>query len=130
MKKEQLKQIIKPLIKECLKEVLIEEGFTKMLSESVKPLTQTLSSDNNSLPKQKNNLEEITTRQNQLQENKKKLLDAIGNSGFDAFAGTQPLKEDQELVNNDPGIDISRLLENKQVWKQTLNAMNGKKVKE
>jgi hypothetical protein len=33
-------------------------------------------------------------------------------------------------MTEDSGIDISKLLENKQVWKQTLNAMNGKKVKE
>ena len=129
MKKEQLKLIIKPLIKECLKEVLVEEGFAKMLSESVRQpdsvqqIVQTT----------KNNLTEIASQKNSLiemQQNKKKLLDAIGNTGFDAFAGTQPLKEDTEIVNSDPGIDISRLLENKLVWKQTLNAMNGKKVKE
>ena len=38
MKKEELKQIIKPLIKECLKEVLVEEGFAKMLSETKQSL--------------------------------------------------------------------------------------------
>jgi len=134
MKKEQLKQIIKPLIKECLKEVLIEEGFTKMLSESAVISTQVSTKNNIQPVKQKNNLEEITVKQNkalrEMQENRKKTLDSIGMSGFDAFAGTQPLKEDAEITNSDPGIDISRLLENKQVWKQTLNAMNGKKVKE
>jgi len=129
MKKEQLKQIIKPLIKECLMEVLVEEGFTKMLSESIKQptivqQTRTIEKDINQ--------QSVTQKKSitELQEAKKKMLDAIGNSGFDVFAGTQPLKEDQEIVNSDPGIDISRLLENKQVWKQTENAMNGKKVKE
>lgn len=122
MKKSELKDLIKPLIKECLKEVLIEEGFAKMLSESVNVSTQAPT---------KNNIASVqTTKPQTLIEAKKKMLDAIGNSGFDAFAGTQPLREDKEIVSGDPGIDISKLLENKQVWKQTLNAINGKKAKE
>lgn len=122
MKKEQLKQIIKPLIKECLKEVLIEEGFAKVLSETKENVE--LKQESKTLP--------IVSKQEKsaaLLEAKKKMLDAIGNTGFDVFAGTQPLKEDSDIVNGDPGIDISRLLENKAVWKTTLNAMNGKKVK-
>lgn len=131
MKKEQLKQIIKPLIKECLKEVLIEEGFTKMLSESIKPSKKVITSNNIS-PKIKNNLEEISRqKQNQLQENKKIMLDRIGNTGFDPFAGSEPLREDKEVLTSNPGIDISGLIgENKTVWRQTLNALNGKKDKE
>ena len=122
MKKEELKHIIKPLIKECLKEVLIEEGFAKMLSETKQ-----------SLPVQeikKSVQQNVNVKPTGLLEAKKKMLVAFGNSCFDAFADTQPLQEDKEIIGNDPGIDISRLLENKQVWKQTLNAMNGKKVKE
>lgn len=128
MKVEQLKQIIKPLIKECLKEVLIEEGFTKMLSESarqpsaveqIKVVERTVKQEAAS---QKKSLQE-------LQEAKKKMLDAIGQGGFDAFAGTQPLKEDVEVKASNPGIDISGLMGNKGVWKQTLDAMNGKKNK-
>lgn len=121
MKKEQLKQIIKPLIKECLKEVLIEEGFTKMLSESVNTSAQVPT---------KNNISPVQTKTN-LNENRKKMLDQIAAGGFDPFAGSEPLKEDREVLSGDPGIDISGLLgENKTVWKQTLNALNGKKVKE
>jgi hypothetical protein len=122
MKKEELKQIIKPLIKECLKEVLVEEGFAKMLSET----KQSLPVQEIKKPVQQS----VNIKPTALLEAKKKMLDAIGNTGFDAFANTQPLQEDKEIVGNDPGIDISKLLENKQVWKQTLNAMNGKKVKE
>lgn len=123
MKKEELKTLIKPLIKECLKEVLIEEGFTKMLSESI----------NNSTQREtfvKENKQEIPQKQKvNLNETRKKMLDSIGNGGFDAFAGTQPLREDKEIVSGDPGVDISSLMPNKQMWKQTLNAMNGKKAK-
>lgn len=120
MKKEQLKLLIKPLIKECLKEVLIEEGFAKVLSET----------------KQKTEIQQFSKPVQQiqkpnLQENRKKMLDVIGSSGFDPFANSEPLKEDKEILSGDPGVDISGLLgENKQVWKQTLNALNGKKDKE
>jgi hypothetical protein len=121
MKKEELKKLIKPLIKECLKEVLIEEGLTKMLSENVGSSIKLPTSNNNQPPKPNN----------QLQENRKKMLDSIGRGGFDPFAGSEPLKEDKQLISGDPGIDISGLIgENKKVWKQTLNALNGKKDKE
>ena len=124
MKKEQLKQIIKPLIKECLKEVLIEEGFAKMLSENTQKIEQPIIHRTQKLQQQ-------VAQKSNLSENRKMMLDAIGNSGFDPFAGSQPLKEDKEVVGSDPGIDISGLIgENKQVWKQTLNALNGKKDKE
>jgi hypothetical protein len=122
MKKQDLKVLIKPLIKECLMEVLIEEGFTKLISETVRVVPQPVQQIRNQMAQQE--------KPTSLMETKKKMLDAIGSTGFDAFAGTQPLKEDKDLMTEDSGIDISKLLENKQVWKQTLNAMNGKKVKE
>lgn len=128
MKVEQLKQIIKPLIKECLKEVLIEEGFTKMLSETVR---QPSAVEQIKAVERTVKQEAVTQKKNiqELQEAKKKMLDAIGQGGFDAFAGTQPLKEDVEVKASNPGIDISGLMGNKGVWKQTLDAMNGKKSK-
>jgi hypothetical protein len=122
MKKENLKALIKPLIKECLMEVLVEEGFTKLISETVRVTPQPVQQIRKQMVQQ--------DKPASLVEAKKKMLDAIGSTGFDAFAGTQPLKEDKEIMTGDSGVDISKLLENKQVWKQTLNAMNGKKVKE
>lgn len=117
MKVSELKQIIKPLIKECLKEVLVEEGFAKMLQESKEVVPQ-------QKPVQRQIPQQAKTN---LQEAKKKLLDSIGNTGFDAFAGTQPLQEDKQIIGSDPGVDISSLMGNKQIWKQTLDGMNGKK---
>lgn len=128
MKKSDLKILIKPIIKECLKEVLVEEGFAKVLSET----------------KEKIDVKQVTKPVQQpqkpnLNENRKKMLDAIAMGGFDPFVGTQPLKENQAVdsvtVNpgvqsGDPGVDIRGLLQNKNIWKQTLNAMNGKKDKE
>ena len=134
MKKEQLKQIIKPLIKECLKEVLIEEGFTKMLGESVQDTKET----NQSKLIQDLKKESSVQAKQTLAEAKKKMLDEIGFNGFDAFAGTAPLAEGgnprTQAVSvtsfnpTDAGIDISSLMSNK--LKTTFNALNGKKDKE
>lgn len=127
MKLSELKQIIKPLIKECLKEVLVEEGFTKMLSEATKPqpVVQQIKTA------QKQNVQEVAVQKNnvqQINEERKKLLDSIGKTGFDAFAGTEPLREDKEVKGSDPGIDIGGLMgNNKQIWKQMLDGMNNKK---
>ena len=42
MKKNELKQIIKPLVKECITEVLIEEGLlSNIVSEVAKGMSQT-----------------------------------------------------------------------------------------
>lgn len=134
MKKEELKKLIKPLIKECLKEVLIEEGFTKMLSESVQVKEEIVQPK---LTQQTNN-EAVQQKKQALAEAKKKMLQEIGMNGFDAFAGTQPITEAGNpsiptvavtgLRSDDPGIDISRLMSGK--LKATFNALNGKKVKE
>jgi hypothetical protein len=127
MKSQELKQIIKPLIKECLREVLIEEGFAKMLAESVKPQQAPV------MPQQakvaQRQIQEPVEQKRVLQEARKRALDNIGGAGFDAFAGTQPLREQAEVKGADPGVDISGLLGNKQVWKQTLDSMSGKKSK-
>jgi len=132
MKKSDLKAAIKPLIKECLMEVLVEEGFSKMLGESLQKNTQ-ISVE--TFPKQPSQSEKPAN----LLENKKKMLDAIAMGGFDPFVGTKPLTEGGNnvpqvavtgLPPGDSGVDIRKLLgENKAVWKTTLNALNGKKEK-
>ena len=128
MKVHELKNLIKPMIKELLKEVLVEEGFMKILAESKQAPVQATPSP------VKHNPNPAQAPKPQLQEAKKKLLDAIGQGGFDAFAGTEPLRgtdsqtEMAETKNSDPGIDISKLLgENKQIWSKTLDAMSNKK---
>lgn len=134
MKKQDLKNLIKPLIKECLKEVLIEEGFTKMLSESVSIKQNVEPSSFIKEIKQEN----IENKKVNLLEAKKKMLDEIGMTGFDAFSGTTPLMEGgnasapsvpvTSFNASDPGVDISRLMSGK--LKATFSALNGKKVKE
>jgi len=133
MKKNELKALMKPLIKECLKEVLIEEGFAKVLSETVQK-------EQEPIVHKFEKIQQQPVAKPNLSENRKKMLDAIGMNGFDPFAGTKPISNTQEYAPDlsvtaippgDKGIDISNLLkENKNVWKQQLNAMSGKKVKE
>ena len=72
-------------------------------------------------------------KQNQLQENRKKMLDAIGQSsynGIDLFEGTTPMSSAGDpsgetqaqsplsgVDPSDPGIDISGLMGNVGTWK-------------
>ena len=130
------------MIKECIKEVLLEEGLSKIIAESMATATKPLAVNEeaesrfeklliqnrpSSLAPQHQPVKR--QQKEQIQDVKKKMLDAIGNSGFDAFAGTEPLREQAEIKGSDPGVDISSLMGNKQVWKQQLDAMNKKNNK-
>jgi len=138
MKKSELKNILKPLVKECIQEALIEEGFlSTVVSEVVKglgtqpiveapqkpkaaPVDETLIS------------EEQTRRRTKIEETRKQMLDAIGNSaynGVDLFEGTTPMRGDTgaqhgSMTGTDPsdaGVDISSLMgDNKRVWNALL----------
>ena len=127
MDKAELKKIIKPLIKECIREVLIEQGLSKMISESVDiaPIQQTQT------------IKKQSTQDNKpvINEARKKMIEEIGKSGymnsrFDPFANTTALTEGQAsdggashgplsgIDPSDPGVDISGLMNgNKNVWK-------------
>ena len=127
MDKAELKKIIKPLIKECIREVLIEQGLSKMISESVDiaPIQQTQT------------IKKQSAQDNRpvINEARKKMLEEIGKSGymnsrFDPFANTAALTEAQasdgaashgplsNIDPSDPGVDISGLMNgNKNVWK-------------
>jgi len=123
MDKVELKKIIKPLIKECIREVLMEQGLSKMISESITPAHVI------------NNKPEENQQSKQLIENRKRMLEEIGKSGyvnssFDPFSNTKALTESQAsdgassygplngVDPNDPGVDISNLMNgNKNVWK-------------
>ena len=136
MKKSQLKAAIKPIVKECITEVLIEQGLlSNIISEVVKGLEplHTISpvpTPNKELMYQQQQLEEQRTeleyqKQEQLKEQKRKLLNAAG-FGTDVFAGTEPITGGitTECTNpptgkagalacvasNDPGVDISRIM--------------------
>ena len=124
MDKAELKQVLKPLIKQCIKEVIFEEGvLSGIISEVIK------GTSSQQLVKESKPVQEKPTPQSknrvkkQIAEQKKKLLDAIGNNaygGVDLFEGTKPLTDVQggqspshsALANIDPddtGVDISKI---------------------
>jgi len=126
MNKTELKKILKPLIKQCIKEVIFEDGtLSNIISEVAKGLgSATVISEATSSPRLKTletDIEAQTRRQRHqksLQEQKKKMLDAIGKdayNGVDLFEGTTPAPAQQEqgkgalagVAPNDPGVDIS-----------------------
>ena len=124
MDKVELKQILKPLIKQCIKEVIFEEGvLSGIISEVVKG-TSSQQLMKESKPAQKKSKPRTNNKvKKQITEQKKKLLDAIGNNaygGVDLFEGTKPLTNAQSgqspshsaLSNVDPddtGVDISNI---------------------
>ena len=135
MNKNELKKILKPLIKECIKEVLFEEKgvLSHVISEVANSFPSTNNIVNESSQRVNENLrsnnkmlENEQKRSNQLKEQKKKLLDAIGKSaygGIDLFEGTEPAPAPTSPnapqgalsgVNpQDPGVDISSIFGSK-----------------
>jgi len=127
MRKSELKKIIKPLVKECINECLIEEGIlSSIVAEVAKgmgaPLIQEQAAPR-PLSKPVFKAETIA-RKPSMNESKKKLLDAIGNSaygGVDLFEGTTPDIPEQrseasmgsplsDVDPSDPGVDISGII--------------------
>ena len=113
MKTNDLKKTLKPLIKQCIKEVIFEEGvLSGIISEVMKGV--------NAAPVVRE--QKVASKptnghvKKQLQEQRKKMLDAIGKDSFngvDIFEGTKPMTESNQqspLANIDPGdsgVDIS-----------------------
>lgn len=130
MKKSELKQIIKPIVEECVKDALLTSGLlSTVISEVVAGLQKPLIKEHEET--EQSNIIRQEEKKNIL-ENKKKLLDAIGNSsynGIDVFEGTTPMKSSGQnktgyspfegVSPNDPGVNIDRLASNLgNVWKK------------
>ena len=93
MKRNELKEILKPLIKECIKEVIFEDG---VLSGLITEVAQGLGSINASPPSreiapevQAQRSENVLEAKNQLNEMKASLQKASGLQGI--FEGTTPM---------------------------------------
>jgi len=141
MNKEQLKKTLKPLIKECIKEVIFEEGILSgIISEVVKGTgQQQIVETRQPQPNyQQLHKQDHGQRQQQMQENRKRMLDAIGKdayNGVDLFEGTQPLssrgghgsvagasvphgsKALDGIAPNDPGVNLGALGIDTSIWK-------------
>ena len=127
MKKNDLKQLIKPLVKECIHEVLLEEGLlSNIVAEVTKGLQGNLVVENKQKQEKPMFSEDLQipykSEQSRvkLQEHRKKLMDSIGGSaynGVDLFEGTEPManssaRQGQTDLGSpaDSGVDISSLM--------------------
>ena len=139
MKKSELKKVLKPIVKECIQEALLEEGLlSNVISEVVKGLGATQQpiveqNRNNEDQIAKMQAEEKQKRAQKINETRKKMLDAIGKNsynGVDLFEGTTPTRSAgtpgsspspssplSDVEPSDPGVDISSLMGNANVWK-------------
>jgi len=134
MKKNDLKQLIKPLVKECMHEVLLEEGLlSNVVAEVAKGLQGNLVVETQQKPPQHlfNEDQQMKRKASdsraKMNEHRKTLMDAVGRDaygGIDLFEGTQPMKQsDPEQGHpdlgdlNDSGVDLSSILGNaSQIW--------------
>ena len=129
MKKNDLKKLIKPLVKECIHEVLLEEGLlSNVVAEVAKGLHQNVITEAAPPPRQKKGDNEKYRQQQteatsrQLQEQRKKMMDAIGKdayNGVNLFEGTEAMKSQGPSPSagsvdlgdsSDSGVDISSLM--------------------
>ena len=142
MKKSEFKQ----LIKESVREVLVTEGFlSTIVAEVVKGIDTNIVTErvvekqvSKEAPQQTANFQKERSEQKrkQLQETRKRMLDAIGKDSFggvDIFEGTTPMKKGgapggpsapnsalSDVDPSDPGVDISGILGSSNVWKQMI----------
>jgi hypothetical protein len=135
--KSELRRILKPLIKECIKEVIFEDGTLSTIISEVMRGT----SGQQVVQESKKTIFESDTeaaqrqqrKRKQLLENKRKMLDAIGNeayNGVNLFEGTTPMSPERSqsspqgsraldgVAPTDPGVDISSLRVNSGIWKK------------
>ena len=117
MKKSELKNIIK----ECVKEVIFEEG---VLSGLITEVSQGLIATNNTKPVVQEQIRKAPEKSLQFKQSKRRVLDAIGSSGYEdvkskfsnpqLFEGTTPIPESGKgplgsVAPGDPGVDISNI---------------------
>ena len=134
MNKKELKALIKPIVKECINEVLLQEGVLSSIISEVMIGTQAAvlkeqapapSKPSRRLETDEEAMRRIQERKSKSQNQRKKLLDAIGKDaygGVDLFEGTEALKTGGSpdagtssralsgYAADDSGVDISGLL--------------------
>ena len=124
MKKSELKSLIKPIIEECIRDILLKEGMlSTIISEVMIGVSkqQPIIEENTPAPLPNQKLAK-SDKLNELHENKKKLLNEIGQDAFggvNIFEGTTPAPAPhaqgnkygamKDLDPSDPGINIDGL---------------------
>jgi len=139
MNKKELKQILKPLIKECIKEVIFEDGtLSTIISEVVQgvgqPIVETKQRFSTNQKPQYETDEQAKVR---LNEQRKKMMDAIGGdayNGVNLFEGTTPAPAQNQqgqgalsgVDPKDPGVDISSIMNKSSAIWSKMAGKNGK----
>ena len=141
MKKNQLKETLRPIVKECINEILLEEGMlSTIISEVVKGTSQSqpiIEQRKKVAPKQMQNRVITSDKQLKALEQRKKMLDAIGKdayNGVNIFEGTEALSRGGDPSNEvaasgplagqdprDPGVDISTFMASSGIWKKVMD---------
>jgi len=142
MNKKELKKVLKPLIKECIKEVMFEDGTLSSIIAEVMRGTQQVSSqpivEQQQYQQPQTRLETDEEAKERLAAKRKTLMNSIGQgayNGVNLFEGTTPAPADPSsssstqgalsgVAPNDPGVDISKLMnKTSAIWQK----MNEKK---
>ena len=128
MKRNELKDILKPLIKECIKEVIFEDGtLSGIISEVMQGLQGTTRQPivEKKVIKSNQPSAALLEARKSLEETKRNLQSSTGLKGI--FEGTTPIhssggsQKHGALRDRDPGdagVDISSILgKSSQIWK-------------
>ncbi len=121
MKSNELKKILKPLIKQCIKEVILEEG---VLSNVVSEVVQGLGKNQINESKKQVEQDKIQTNSKRLDEARARMLEAVGNDGYngvDLFEDVKPMRSSGQKAPtganplegvdpSDPGVNINGIL--------------------
>jgi len=120
MKRNELKDILKPLIKECIKEVIFEEGtLSGIITEVVQGLQGTTRQpivEKKVIKSNQPSAAVLEARQS-LEETKRSLQNSTGLKGI--FEGTTPIHQSskktqggalRDMDPSDPGVDISGIM--------------------
>ena len=121
MKKNELKEVLKPLIKECIKEVIFEDGtLSGIITEVVRGLQGASKQPimEKKIIKSSKPSEAILQARQSLEETKKSLQNSTGLKGI--FEGTVPMRGGgsskpqhgalRDTDPSDPGVDISGIM--------------------
>lgn len=111
MKKNDLKQLIKPLVKECIHEMLIEEGLlSNVVSEVAKGMQDSLIVES-ATPAVTEVRKQPKPNNKAIMERRKKMMEAIGSdayNGVDLFEGTEPMTNREANPASGGAVDLGR----------------------
>ena len=120
-KKEQLKNLFKPIIKECVKELILEEGVLSSLISEVQRSNK--SEKKQEIKEEVMFKQESITKKEKIDEAKRRIYSALGSDNYASIfeniepltnyeAGETPASMGNPLSGqapNDPGVDITSI---------------------